>query len=401
MRRYVFFIVVCLLAMLGSTVITSAQNDSAFTIEVVASGLNSPRGVAFTDDSMLVIEAGSGFSEQAVPGGDGRLLELRDINSNGSYDDAGERQVIIDDQPSYNSHVLLRTFNDETYGLGDVVVLPDGRVFFTKDNPYFEAGPEGTEAFYGDTGIFEVDMVTDTATRFIQRASTVNGMVYDAEREQFYAVESGRNQVIIVPIDWEEDPDSPAIGDPPVLAPMPILANNQQPVPAGIALDPTTGDVLVALFSGFLLDYYGQRMTYMPGDARVMRVNVDTGEVSEEISNLTTAVDVAVDDAGNLFVVEMTTDWPLAPMPLTYDLSDDDAGMDPGGYARYTGRVTMYPADGSEPIIIMENVDAPSNITYHENALYLSTGLGTTGRTVWTRYGERTIEGIIYRITGF
>ncbi|MEL6308837.1 MAG: SMP-30/gluconolactonase/LRE family protein, partial [Chloroflexota bacterium] len=337
MRRYVFFIVVCLLAMLGSTVITSAQNDSAFTIEVVASGLNSPRGVAFTDDSMLVIEAGSGFSEQAVPGGDGRLLELRDINSNGSYDDAGERQVIIDDQPSYNSHVLLRTFNDETYGLGDVVVLPDGRVFFTKDNPYFEAGPEGTEAFYGDTGIFEVDMVTDTATRFIQRASTVNGMVYDAEREQFYAVESGRNQVIIVPIDWEEDPDSPAIGDPPVLAPMPILANNQQPVPAGIALDPTTGDVLVALFSGFLLDYYGQRMTYMPGDARVMRVNVDTGEVSEEISNLTTAVDVAVDNAGNLFVVEMTTDWPLAPMPLTYDLSDDDAGMDPGGYARYTG----------------------------------------------------------------
>lgn len=378
----------------------SAQELANIVIEAIATNLNNPRGVAFSPTgSMIVVEAGIGDSQQAVPGGSGRILEMVDRNNDGDYDDDGERFVIIDDEPSYNSLVFFRTFHDETFGLGDVVVLRDGRIFYTKDNPFFEAGPEGTEAFLGNTGVFEVHRSDNSSTRFVQRRTTVNGLVYDTARDVFFLVDSGSNQVLRVPSDWVEDPLD-AI-EPDVVANMPVLASNQQPVPSGLALDPTSGDLWVALFSGFILDYYGTRISYMPGDAMVVRVDPDTGDITDEITGLTTAIDVAVDEVGNVFVVELTREWPLAFTPLDFDLNDPESEPDAGGYARFTGRVTMYPVNGGDPTILMDEVDTPTNITYRAGALYLSTGLGTPGRSVWTRFGEREIEGVVYRISGF
>jgi hypothetical protein len=49
------------------------------------------------------------------------------------------------------------------------------------------------------------------------------------------------------------------------------------------------------------------------------------------MAGLTTAVDVAVDDDGNIFVVEMTSIWSSAKMPRDFDLFDPDAASGPGG----------------------------------------------------------------------
>jgi hypothetical protein len=99
-------------------------------------------------------------------------------------------------------------------------------------------------------------------------------------------------------------------------------------------------------------------------------------------------VDVATDESGNIFVVELTTWWATPVLTYSFDLYDPSGPPDPGGYARFTGQVTMYPVDGGEPIILADRLDAPTNITYHDGSLYVSVGQGTPGRPIWSR-GER------------
>ena len=62
----------------------------------------------------------------------------------------------------------------------------------------------------------------------------------------------------------------------------------------------------------------------MPGDAKVLRVDPGAGEVRDEITGLTTAVDVAVDELGNIYVAEMTTHWPTNLVNQEFDLFDRD-----------------------------------------------------------------------------
>jgi hypothetical protein len=158
---------------------------------------------------------------------------------------------------------------------------------------------------------------------------------------------------------------------------------------------------LVALFSGQIRDYYGTVIAYMPEDARIVRLNPETGEWHDEITGLTTAVDVAIDEAGNVYVVELATGWPAAVMPRDFPLYDPDAPPDAGGYPRFSGRVTMYPADGGAPLRLAQGLDAPTNITYYDGALYVSVGQGTPGRPIIGPAGRTRITGSLIRLTGF
>ena len=89
-----------------------------------------------------------------------------------------------------------------------------------------------------------------------------------------------------------------------------------------------TGDILVALFSGVAQASDGSFIPFVPGDAKVVRVDPRTGRVSDEITGLTTVVDVAVDNVGNIFVVELATDH-AELFAGTVDLFDPDAAGAP------------------------------------------------------------------------
>ncbi|MEL6309504.1 MAG: hypothetical protein AAFQ52_15285, partial [Chloroflexota bacterium] len=89
------------------------------------------------------------------------------------------------------------------------------------------------------------------------------------------------------------------------------------------------------------------------------------------------------------------------PMPFDFDLTDDTLPPDPGGYARYTGSVSMLPVGSDTLMPLATGLDMPSNITFHEGALYVSIGLGTPQRRVLTPQGIERIDGRIVRITGF
>ncbi len=379
-----------LLACLFLSPARASTNAQPPTLTPIATHLNNPRGVAVLPDGrLLVAEAGIGDDEPGEAVGSGQLSVFEDKNGDGDYDDAGERAPLLMQIASYNTLDLIRTGHDEVFGLSDIVVLKDGRVFFTKDDPYAERSRNrGEEGFYGDTGIFRLSDDWSDYSLFIKRSATLNALVYDPAREMFYVTESGYNRLMSVNMD----------GEPEIAAEFPPLAHGQQAVPSGIALDTQTGDVLVALFSGFYHDHYGVSISYLPGDAKIVRVNPATGTVTDEITGLTTAIDVATDSAGNIFVAELTTTWPLAFMPYDFDLFAPDAPPDPGGYARYSGRVTLYPADGSTPVVLADALDTPTNLTYADGKLYVSTGLGTPGRMVWTPEGVQPITGTLYVI---
>ncbi|RME49810.1 MAG: hypothetical protein D6796_04325, partial [Caldilineae bacterium] len=78
---------------------------------------------------------------------------------------------------------------------------------------------------------------------------------------------------------------------------------------------------------------------------------------------------------------------------------DPDAPPLHGGYRRFSGRVTRYPADGSPPQTLAEGLDMPTNITIGpDGGLYVSVGEGTPGRPIPGPDGITRITGQVIRL---
>jgi sugar lactone lactonase YvrE len=365
---------------LGRPNVTTLAQTDAESI-VIATGLLNPRGVAILPDGrLLVAEAGTGFVSGNEDDNTGMLSLLNDLNRDGHYDLASEKTPVLEQLPGYNILYQFNPGRDEIVGLGDVLVTDDDRIFFTLDDNFEKIT------------VTEVELVSGTTTDLYLSLSTLNSIAYDAEMQRLYLAESSNNAIMSLTLDGQAESEAE------LLTSFGLLEHGQQAVPSGIAVDPQTGDVLVALFSGNLWNYYGSVLSFMPGDAKVVRVDPQTGSITDEITGLTAAVDVAVDEAGNLYVVELTTEWPTPTLSTEFELFDPDAPPDAGGYVRFSGRVTMYPVDETEPFILADNLDAPTNITYHNQALYVSVGQGTPGRPIWVDGERRPIVGELLKI---
>ncbi len=351
------------------------------TAEVILTGLDNPRGVAVGPaGELLVAEAGTGYSAVDPTQMTGKLTQFTDLNGDGHFDDAGEVERWFSHFPTYNAQHFTRSVRDEVGGPGDLLLHRDGRLFLTLDGGFerrflYEISPDGR-----------------IGRNLYHRGGNVNGIAFDPSQARIYAVESSFNRLIEVTLDGE-------LRD---VVEFPPLDSGQEAVPAGLTLDPQTGDVLVVLFSGSLVDdETGEVILFMPGDAKVVRVNPETGQFTEEITGLTTAIDLAADAMGNLFVVEMTSSF-VEPFPTGFDFFDPDAPPLHGGYQRFSGRVTLYPADGGPARVVAAGLDTPTNITLGpDGALYISTGQGTPGRPIPGPHGPTTIVGEILRITNF
>ena len=392
MFKPLVFVVLAVLWVMPTAITTSAQQP--VTVTSVARGLNNPRGAAaLPDGSLLVAETGLGTDEPgAATSTSGQISQLTDANNDGDYNDVGERAALLTGFPSYNSLDTIFTGHDEPFGLSDVLVLDDGRVFFNKDDPYFRTSRNtGDDLFFGDTGLFQMNDERTDAAMFLKTAATVNSVAYDPARNVFYITESGFNRVTAVTPNAETT----------TLAEFPLLANGQQAVPSGVAVDPASGAVYAALFSGFIYDYYGTLLSYVPGDSKIVRIDAETGTLADAVTGLTTCIDVATDPDGNLYFVELAVAWPLALTPFDFDLTDPTQLPDPGGYARYTGRVSVLRAESGAVDVLADGIDTPTNITYANGALYVSRGLGTPGRKIWTPQGIEALEGEILKISGF
>lgn len=350
------------------------------SVDVVLTGLMNPRGVAFGPDGMLyVAEAGTGRAAVDPAEMTGQLTQFNDLNLDGAFDDAGEAEKLFSRLPTYNALSVFATGRDEVSGAGDVLLHGDGRLFLTVDGGFenqalYEISPAGAMG------------------RNLAGRSNVNGIAFSPDQSRIYAVESSLNQLIEVPLD----------GQIRVVVAFAPLASGQQAVPAGVAINPATGHILVALFSGAATnEATGAVVPFVPGEAKVVSVNPVSGVVADEIAGLTTAVDVAADAAGNVYVVEMSAGY-ADQLPRLFDLYDRDAAPLHGGYQRFSGRVTCHPAGGGTAHTLVEGLDAPTNITVApDGALYVSVGQGTPGRPIPGPEGPTRINGQVIRLSGF
>jgi len=375
MRKFLSKVLVFLFAffLFGFGIVYSQEAD----IERIATDLENPRGVGVLPDGRLIVaEAGRGVVSDDPADLTGKLSIFEDVNGDGDYDDADERTIIADQLPGYNILYQFNPGRDEVVGIGDVLVMDDGRIFYTLDDN-FEV-----------ISVVEVSPEFEILGNLVERSGSLFSMAHDAEREVIYVAESTLNALTAVTLD----------GNAEVLIEFDILASGQQAVPSGVAVDPTTGDLVVTLFSGVLWDYYGYLLSFMVGESKVVRIDPDTLEVTDEITGLTTAIDVEVDENGTIYIVEMTTTWARPAIPYDFPVTSPDAPPVSGGYERFTGRVTAYPQN-RPPRILADGLDAPTNLTYHEGTLIVSTGQGTPGRPIPVGNERTTIVGELYRIT--
>ncbi len=358
----------------------SDQGDSTLTVEVILTNLENPRGiVVFETGDLLVAEAGTGLRSVDPRLWTGKLTQFSDLNRDGDFDDEAEAQPWFSHFPSYNALSTYATGGDEVGGPVDVLRHSDGRVFLSVDG-----GP--------DAIALHVISPEKSVGRTLADRANMNGIAFDRDQGRLFAVESGTNTLIEISFQGE-------IREIVSFRP---LNSGQQAVPAGLTVDPRTGEVLIALFSGRVADEEtGETIPFVAGEAKIVRVDPQTGQVTDEITGLTTAVDLAIDSVGNLFVIEMASAY-ADILPRNYDLFDESATAVHGGYLRYSGRLTLFPASGEPPRVLLEGLDAPTNITLgSDGALYLSTGQGTPGRAIPGPDGLRNIVGEILRITNY
>ncbi len=369
-----------LLLLAGCTNPGSSETESTATIDVILTGLLNPRGVAvFDDGSVLVAEAGRGDDATDVTERTGRLTLFVDSNDNGYFGDQGEAEPWFEHLASYNAMHVFATGRDEVSGPSDIAVHDDGRVFLSVDGGFDEFG------------LYEISPSRSIGRNLASR-SNMTGVTLSLDGNSLFVAESTFNELVEVSLD---DGARRSIVE------FATLDSGQQSVPAGIAIDPRNGDILVALFSGVALASDGTYIPFVSGDAKIVRVNPSTGEVTDEITGLTTAVDVTIDSSGNVYVVELATDY-AELFERGADLNDPDADPTHGGYLRFSGSVTMHPSGGGPPVVIADGLDSPTNITLADDgALYVSTGQGTPGRPIPGPNGATVIVGEVIRITGF
>ncbi len=359
---------------------SGADPPDPIQVEVILTGLENPRGVGIDGEGgLLVAEAGSGNDAVEVTMQTGKLTRYLDRNGDGDLVDPGEVERWFEHLASYNAMDVYATGRDEVSGPSDVAVHGDGRVFLSIDG--------GFDGF----SLFEISALGSMG-RNLSGRSNMTGIGLAPDGGSIFVTESTLNQLIEITLEGGDRRDVTAFG---------VLASGQQAVPAGLAVDPRNGDILVALFSGVAQAGDGSFIPFVPGDAKVVRVDARTAQITDEITDLTTVVDVAIDDRGNLFVVEMATDH-AGLFAGRVDLFDTEADAQHGGYLRFSGKVTLYPADGGFPRILVDGLDSPTNITRAaDGALYVSTGQGTPGRPIPGHNGATVIIGEVLRITGY
>lgn len=369
-----------LLGLFTASGLSQDENISSF-----ATDLLNPRGVAvLSDNRYVVIEAGDGNQTEVRTEGQGRVTLWTDYNRDGLLTDDNANTVLIDDLTSYNGLQFLGTGHDEVDGVSDIIVVDENRVFFSLGNLSFDSAVDPTLT---GIGVMEVGLDASFGGFLIQRPAPINSIAFEPSTREIYLAESGLNQLSAVELNRNFR----------VITQFPLLASGQQAVPTGLAIDPMTHDIYVALFSGLILG--DEIASFRVGDAKVVRVDPQTGEIADEIVGLTTAIDVAVDEAGNLYVVEATVLPPPGRLNREFPLTDPNAPVVHGGYTRFSGRVTMFMAQSRTAIILAENLDMPTNITYANNKLYVSTGQGTPNRPIPALDGTVTaIKGEIYVI---
>lgn len=329
----------------------------------VASGLRNPRGMhVLPDGSLLVSEAGTGEP------GTGRLLRLHDVNGDGDFEDADEREVLLDAQPSKNIVDIVR--RDEVFGMAGIAE-GDGTVLVS------------LAFFGGPSTIFRV--VGREVAAWASTHGNINDLAYDPTRHAWFGAASTSDEVVRL----HERSGAERV------AKIPPLAQGQDSVPGYLRYDPASGALLVSLFSGSPQgEEGGEGVELVRRAGAVVRVDPDTHAIVPHIVGLTAPTDIEIGPDGALYVLELCDRF-VDPVQRVADLADRPSH---GGFARFSGRLLRIDRVRRTVEVVAEGLETPTNLALAGDGLYVSEGMGTPGRLLPTTAGSAPLDGFIERI---
>lgn len=328
----------------------------------IADDLLNPRGMLLERDTLMVAMAGRGLEEDS---GTGSLVLLRDGDGDSTLEWS---QPLLSDLPSRN--ILHTVRRDEVFGMADVA----------------RGGGETlvSAAFFGGPSqIYKVDGTEVSLWNTVE--GNINALTFDAKRGDWIAVDSSGEQVLRI------FPDRPAEE----ILLIPDLPEGQDPVPGYVRFEPLTGQLLVSLFSGSPLgEENGDGTEIVPGAGGIIRVDPEDGSFEWVVAGLTAPTDIAVDEAGRIYVLEFCSDF-LDPVKTR-----DEMWQRPGhgGFKRFSGRLLRIDPEERTVALLADGLDGPTNLHVSGNALLVAQGMGTPGRMIPGPDGNVPLTGFIERL---
>jgi sugar lactone lactonase YvrE len=339
---------------LAAALAAATAQAGAPTVEVIATGLNNPRGLAFAPNGDLyVAEAGSGGDGQCRPSPDGQPVEvcygetgaltridtsgkkpprrvLRNLPSMAQASGFAAQSGPVDvDFSGANAFIVMGWGGDPALrrGLGSksqllgtlLFATPNGLAFPVSDIAANEArqNPAGGRIDSNPYGVLVLEgrrIVADAGANALVESRSMD--LLQPYRDRSFAV-------------------------------LPQTAFGTEPVPTTVAKGPG-GDIYVGLLTG---------APFFQGSSTIYRVSRDGDEITPYLTGLTAVVDIAFDREGTLYVVEIASG--LVPGP----------GADPGVG---NGRLLRKPKNGAVEVV-MDGLVFPAGVAVGpEGAVYLS-----------------------------
>ncbi len=362
-------VIVVLLLLVGlSTLAGASPASSADDFEVIATGLDNPRGLVFGPDGALyVAEAGEGGDGACIPTPEG----ISCFGTSGAVTRllAGPQERVVDDLVSLGVE-----------GSGNLALGPHDVAFDDEGNLKVIVGLGGDPAVrdpsgpLGDQGINFAQLVgvaadgswaNEVDLGAYEAANNPDGGLPDTNpfgllqvEDGFVVADAGANALLhidgtgtittlaVFPDTMVEFP--PGSGD---MVPM-------QAVPTSVVVG-SDGAYYVGQLTGF---------PFPVGGASVFRVPAEGGEPEVYATGFTNITDIAFDGYGNLFVVEMFANSLLSNDP--------------------TGAVVQVMPDDSRKVLASEGLVNPSGIA-----------VGPDGMLYVTNFGTAANEGQVIRLT--
>lgn len=333
----------------------------------VATGIANPRGLhVYPDGSMLVASAGNG--DPAAPSG--ALLHLHDDNHDGDFDEAGERNTLLDGQPSKNILDIVR--RDEVFGMAGIA---EG-----------EGSVLASLAFFGGPStVFRIDR--DHVDTWSTTHGNVNDLAYDPKRAKWFGVSSTSDELV----------ELIHGGHAQRVTKFAALASGQDAVPGYVGFDPITGSIFVSLFSGSPEGEEGGEGTELVRrSASIVSVDPESRRVTPVVTGLSVPTDFAIAPDGSIYVLEFCASF-LDPIGRREDLF---ARTSHGGFERFSGRLLRIDRAHGSVTEVATGLDAPTNLVLSGGVLYVSEGMGTPGRSIPGPDGvARPLTGFIEQIS--
>jgi len=343
-----------LLALSPTEAAPAADEAATAEWEVIAAGLANPRGLIFGPDGALyVAEGGSGGPGTCVPnpeGGDrcfGRTGAVTRVTFDDDYAPTGQSQVItgIGSLAAADGSVTagpngVAFHGDDLYIVtgfgGDPAALEAGgdlgadAADFSK---ILATGPGDSFSVWADLGAFEGSENPDedlADTNPFDLIAHVQSRAADVD--EFLAVDAGGNTLL--GISETGQPNVIAVFDE-TMVEFPPGSGSMMPmdaVPTSVVVGPDGA-------------YYLSQLTGFPfpiGGASIWRVEPG-GEPEVHEAGFTNILDLAFDDEGNLYVLEMFVNGILSGDP--------------------TGAITRVAPDGERTLIASEGLIVPTDMT--------------------------------------